>query len=83
MAISTANAPKALAPGLGGSYGGGGDFPLQQSVVRDPMQAHNSLASMSRLAKLVPKMGRSNRHEAYHNDGGRAHCDDGGCAHCE
>lgn len=78
MAISTANAPKALAAGLGG-YAGGGDYPLQNNIVRDPMQAHNSLPSASRKAKLVPGAGLL---EMHHNDGGEAFPHDKGCAFC-
>ena len=81
MAISTANSPKALAPGLAG-YAGGGDYPLQDNVVRDAATAHNSLPGASRGAELIPSMGRSPKgREAYHNCGGAAYHNDGGCAH--
>lgn len=68
MPITTANTPKALAGGARG-YLGGGDWPLQRNVIREPQEAHNALPSASRNAQQIPGMAKG---LAHHNCGGPA-----------
>jgi len=90
--ISTANAPKALFPGLGG----GSVVSRQRTMPPSELSLSSRISQNTRAGQVEPphqmapdptagkSLKAAIRHlvgEAHHNCGGPAHHNDGGCAH--